>query len=962
MMSQNKHRGYFALTLILLLLFPMELKAQLLMSQRNRMRDSLLALVDESWQKKEYDKAIDESLKIIDLYKDVNGGNTAYHMTANMNVGLYLKAVKRYDEAVVYFERAYVIGNKVLLGVPDKNFLYMARACADCYKHIQNYDGAIRWGNILIEQEKRVITGVTEEYIDDLCNLGLAYFNNNNFSQAKDLLGMAFRGYRRVGQLDVNYQKLLLNTLLVAKCYYELEDFESSEELYLLVDSIIADDESYNKYRILTNNMLGVIASRKENYELAWERFDHAEKLYNEYSDSLDKDESEFILNILTSKAELSLFDNPKLASEIYDSLIQYYETKGNTDNQVYAICLANQACCYIMMNNPGKALDMINKAFANIDKNKYVGQQLYLDLMSIKMLCLIGVEDAGLIEKGAAEMADYIERQLLDNFPLLTEPERATYWSKVSGWYSRFLPTMTLISPTSTMAELCYNGILQSKGILLNSTVNIDRILKQSDNEVLLTLQRQMQDCKARLQQAIKVDDKDDAGYQTRLIQHLEKRILKEVASFGNFMDDLSINVDSIKANLGEDELAVEFLRSISLYDTDTTYLAFTIMRDYASPHVIWLFNNDEIKPFVGISVLDADYLDVYSKIWEPIIEDCGADRLKKIYFAADGLLYNMPIEYCREPGGQTIIEKYECYRVSSTRFLAKRKREESPMGTVALYGDIDYNAGIDDIAQSNKALQAELNSQRLETEDYLAMRDVDLSQDRGAIGFDMLRGTREEIDSIASIFISHKIRPLVFDSCRASKESVDILSETDLRILHLATHGFYIHKNDKQRFGYLDFILRGGDTYEQESMSRSALVMAGANKYIEGTWQNDGSDNGGGFLTAYDISLLDLHGLDLAVLSACESGLGDIDSEGVFGLQRGFKKAGTKSLLMSLVKVNDHATMLFMKEFYNSYLSGRRTKRESLIDAQKYLRSVEGGRWNKPEYWASFILLDGM
>lgn len=960
-MKQNKNATYFILTLMLLLFFPFGLKGQMLMSQRNGIRDSLQALVDEYWQKKEYDKSINELFKIIDLYKDVNGGNSVYHMKANINAGIYLKALERYDEAVEYFEKAYLIWKK-MVGIPDDDFLYMARECASCYGHIGDYDGAIRWGSIVVEQEKRVMADVTDEYVDDLCKLGMFYYYNNNFSQAKDYLAMTISGYRKLGQLNKNNLNVMMNAMLIAKCFYELEDFDTSEELYLLVDSALTDFEKYKKYRILTCNMLGVIASKKNDNELAWQRFDDAERLYNEYSDSLNEQESEIIVNILSSKASLFMYDDPKVSSEIYDELAQYYESEGKTDAQMYAICLSNQACCYILMNNPKKALDVINKAFASIDRNKYAGQQLYLDLLSTKMLCLIAFNDARLIEKGAAEMTSYIEQQLYDNFPLLTEPERATYWLKVSGWYSRLLPTMTLTSPTDRMAELCYNGILQSKGILLNSTVNIDRILKNSDSEMLLSLQRQRQDCKDRLQRAIKADDKYDIDYQSHLVTQLEKRILKEVASIGNFMDDLGINVDIIKANLGEGELAIEFLRSTNIDDTDTIYLALTIMRDYEYPHIIRLFNNDVIKRFVGLSVLDADNSEIYARIWQPIIEDCDADKLRKIYFAADGLLYNIPIEYCKEPGGKTIIEEYECYRVSSTRFLAKRKHEKSVMGTVALYGDIDYNAGIDDIAQSNMALQSELNIQRQETENYLAMRDVNLFSERGAIGFDMLYGTREEIDAIASIFNSHKIHPLVFDSYKASKESVDMLSETDLRILHFATHGFYINKNDKQRFGYFDFVMREGGNYEQESMSRSALVMAGANKYIQGTWQNEENDNVGGFLTAYDISLLDLHSLDMAVLSACESGLGDIDSEGVFGLQRGFKKAGTKSLLMSLVKVNDHATMLFMKEFYNSYLSGRRTKRESLIDAQKYLRNVEDGRWNRPEYWASFILLDGM
>ena len=112
---------------------------------------------------------------------------------------------------------------------------------------------------------------------------------------------------------------------------------------------------------------------------------------------------------------------------------------------------------------------------------------------------------------------------------------------------------------------------------------------------------------------------------------------------------------------------------------------------------------------------------------------------------------------------------------------------------------------------------------------------------------------------------------------------------------------------------------------------------------------------------MTAKEIADVDLRGLDLVVLSACQTGLGDISQgEGVFGLQRGFKKAGANSILMSLWEVDDKATQILMTQFYKNLLFGQ-SKRQALLSAQKYLRNVEGGKYDKPKYWAAFILLDG-
>ena len=118
---------------------------------------------------------------------------------------------------------------------------------------------------------------------------------------------------------------------------------------------------------------------------------------------------------------------------------------------------------------------------------------------------------------------------------------------------------------------------------------------------------------------------------------------------------------------------------------------------------------------------------------------------------------------------------------------------------------------------------------------------------------------------------------------------------------------------------------------------------------------------------MTASEIANLDLRGTDLVVLSACQTGMGDIGGDGVFGLQRGFKKAGVNSILMSLWDVDDAATGMFMEEFYRNFTEGK-TKRESLKAAQDKVRNFKGEingeyrNFSNPRYWAAFILLDAL
>jgi CHAT domain-containing protein len=165
---------------------------------------------------------------------------------------------------------------------------------------------------------------------------------------------------------------------------------------------------------------------------------------------------------------------------------------------------------------------------------------------------------------------------------------------------------------------------------------------------------------------------------------------------------------------------------------------------------------------------------------------------------------------------------------------------------------------------------------------------------------------------------------------------------------------------KKNENNFDFLESLASVNDPVKEDvALTHSFLVMAGGNRVIS---RNSVSDkNNDGILTSKEISQLDLKGLDLVVLSACESALGDINNGGIYGLQRGFKKGGANTIVMSLGKVDDEATRILMVEFYRNFMNGK-TKRQSLNEAQQYLRKIDNGKYDDPKYWASFIMLDGL
>ena len=140
------------------------------------------------------------------------------------------------------------------------------------------------------------------------------------------------------------------------------------------------------------------------------------------------------------------------------------------------------------------------------------------------------------------------------------------------------------------------------------------------------------------------------------------------------------------------------------------------------------------------------------------------------------------------------------------------------------------------------------------------------------------------------------------------------------------------------------------------KQIIRRCGLLFAGTNTALQGHSNELPEGVQDGILTAKEISLIDLRDADLVVLSACETGKGEITGEGVFGLQRAFKQAGAQSIIMFLWPVNDAATQLLMTEFYRNWTTNHQSKREAFRNAQQTVRS----KYPEPYYWAGFIMLD--
>jgi CHAT domain-containing protein len=241
-------------------------------------------------------------------------------------------------------------------------------------------------------------------------------------------------------------------------------------------------------------------------------------------------------------------------------------------------------------------------------------------------------------------------------------------------------------------------------------------------------------------------------------------------------------------------------------------------------------------------------------------------------------------------------------------------------------------------------------------------------VSRDSRGLKWDRLEGTEHEAEDISSELSRSSFAPIRVFTGKQALEDV-FKSIHSPRILHVATHGFFLPNQQLAAEDRLEPATAGTEFGAARGLARlravenpllrSGIVLAGANTIGSPDSSENKTDDG--WVTAEEIAMMDLKGTELVVLSACETGLGDVRTgEGVFGLRRAFLYAGARTLVTSLFRVPDQQTREIMRNFYRSLAQGK-SKLAALHNAQLEMirkRRAETGAAH-PFFWASFILV---
>lgn len=535
-------------------------------------------------------------------------------------------------------------------------------------------------------------------------------------------------------------------------------------------------------------------------------------------------------------------------------------------------------------------------------------------------------------------------QQQITQNFDLLTQSEREAFirdGGAGEGGINILLPKFP-----KELAGEAYNAALASKGLLLRASERIKSAVLNSNNKTLQVLVDSLNQLSAHYKilntQNQWKFEYNGSGYNPEAVvlrQHIEslERSINRQAS--QFVEGMNIpEWKSLQSVLKEGEAAIEYVLSDSISSgalillprTEPCYIPLT------SPIGLWkelsLLNNKEAHEKAD-DLYQKDLLKLYEKLWKPLEE-----RLKgveTVFFSPTGFLNELAFSAFKFPDGTYLSDHYELHQMLSTGDLVslRTKTEEKSVKTASLYGAIFYSPDHEHVSQN-------INNSNLRDKHRGAVKDA----------FDYLPFTKLEILWADDIMHNNNVEASNHTGFSSTEESVRAISGHSPDILHLSTHGFFI-KDNKDMME--NIFLSRFPAMRFSSMQRSGLAFVGANR----TWEGDidKPEDSDGILTANEVASLDLSKTRLAVLSACQTAVGEYTTEGVYGMHRGFKQAGVKSILASLWSVNDKSTARLMALFYERWLSGT-PMQQSLNEAVKELRK----EYPSPFYWAPFVLLD--
>lgn len=616
----------------------------------------------------------------------------------------------------------------------------------------------------------------------------------------------------------------------------------------------------------------------------------------------------------------------PELVPVLLNDALRIFEKKYNVKHPAYIKTEHNLAKYYIYSQDYSKALNLLQDV--NLKYLQFFGVKHPDYLSSLEDLAVVSWKQ-GNFATATDQFKQIIETNLglvEDYFGAMSEYEKGQYWAKVRPSILKFYAyAVERGTEDPSLLTDMYNIHLKTKGILLSASTKVREQILNSNDENLKSVYQEWVEAKENLilyytfskeqltEQKINVDAVEAKA------NRLEKELSRLSADFAQSNKLPTTTLAKVKGKLTNTSAAVEVI-GFPVFDRSFSggknYAFLVASLQTVHPRLVLIENGEELdgkyaKAYRNMVQLKANDRITYDKFWKPVDEALAG--YKNVHLALDGIYYQVNIGALKKPDGTYVADATNLHLYSSTRDLLKSKHASFTSKKADFFGYPDY--GVKGLIES-------------------------------------LPGTKVEIDAVSQITRTKGFATNTYMQKEASESNFKAIKSPSL--LHIATHGFFLEES--QSSGDKVF---GVDVNQanENPLLRSGLMLADADQTMGdaalGTEVNTANN---GILTAYEVITLDLKNTDLVVLSACETGLGEIKSgEGVYGLQRAFQVAGAQTVIMSLWKVSDEATKQLMTTFYKEWMGGKQ-KEEAFFAAQKSLRTD----FPEPYYWGAFVMLN--
>ncbi len=818
--------------------------------------------------------------------------------------------------------------------------------------------------NALIENKKKK-NELDKGYIKLLLQQGSIYLNIQEYNKSEEAFKYALLIDRRMN----NHSYLEISILLsLSQLYQFTGDYEKSkkkiQEALDKIEYISTADKNY--FQFCAFNLQGQLYSRIGNKELSLSLFKKSNSIASKYEDYKDPN---YVMTVSNLGRQYIINGEIENATEIYKNLKVQLE-RNDIYNLTYCNCIENLGTCYLKDEKYSKA-EYLFEYSARLKRNLGLDDETCHLPLAFLNLEFKNTQKADSLYK--LTMMKFVG-DVKNKFSYFSENERDLYLPTKNESLDVIKSyTYNYSSKNPKIGDFAFNNELFTKGLLLNTSLQIQNTVLQSGDPTLIGSWNYLRNLKRQISvlQSKPLSHVVDINKMEAQADSLDKVLTQKSQLYKQSQEDMQVKWQDVQSNLKPDEAAIEFI-CFNYYNkryTDSImYCALILKKNSPYPEMIPLFEEKQLdsisvstkyrddteeiisEQYRGVVLESKTALEaslhfgskLYNLVWKPL--EASLKSIKTVYYAPSGKLHQ--VAFAAIPVDSTFLlsDKYNLHQVTSTRQIIKSNNVTSDIQNAVLFGGIQYELDNKQLAQVQTTTET----------GYLSAFVSDSTQRSNS--FNYLKGTAEEVTGISEQFKNKKLPDQLYTGITASEAAFKKLNGTNTNIIHIATHGFFlpIEESKREDMRFINFDNERRNVIVKNPLLRSGLIMAGANRAWRGDSIPDNWEDG--ILTAHEISQINLTKTDLVVLSACETALGDIKgSEGVFGLQRAFKMAGVQTLIMSLWKVPDAQTSQLMQGFYKYWLSGM-TKHDAFKKAQNEVRTAN----RNPYYWAAFVMVD--